>query len=230
MVFSFIMSFKNMIQKIGTSIMVIAVAFVGYAFLEPTSVGAQVSDTDTIIVNLTIDDGISITSPADVTMSTMGISANSSTGWAVWNVKTNAPGGYTLGVKASASPAMTDGGTNSFADYTETSAGVPDTFAVDAGEFEFGFSAIGVDVENVNSDEYGATGQTTCDVGASSSTVNANLNFEGFTTSDEIIATRTATTTTAGVDTRICFAAGQNGVFTPAGAYTATITATATTL
>ena len=205
----------------------VAVAFVGYAFLEPASVGAA-TDTDSIIVNLTVDDGISITSPADVTMSTMGISANSSTGWAVWNVKTNAPLGYELAVKASAAPAMVSG-SNSFDDYTEASAGTPDAWSVDSGKFEFGFSALGTDVVNVNSDEYGATGQTACDSGASS-TPNASLKYEGFTTADEVIASRAATTTTDGVDTRICFAAGQNGVFTPAGAYSATITATATTL
>jgi len=209
--------------------MVVAVAFFGYAFLEPASVGAQVSDDDIIIVNLTVDDGISITSPADVTMSTMGISANSSTGWAVWNVKTNAPAGYELAVKASTAPAMVSG-SNSFDDYTETTSGEPDAFAVDAGKFEFGFSGIGADVENINTDQYGASGQTACDVGVSSSTINTNLMFLGFETSDQVLASRAATTTTDGVDTRICFAAGQNGVFTPAGTYTATITATATTL
>jgi hypothetical protein len=218
-----------MIKKLTTSIMMLTVAFGGYAFLEPSTVGAA-TDTDQIIVNLTVDDGISITSPADVNMSTMGISANTSTGWAVWNVKTNAPAGYELDVIASATPAM-QSGSDSFADYTEATPGDPDTFAVDAGEFEFGFSALGVDVENVGSDKYGASGQTVCDDGSSSSTVNTNLNFEGFEgATNKIIASRAATTTTDGVDTRICFAAGQNGVFTPAGSYSATITATATTL
>ena len=192
----------NLIKQIVSGVSLVAIALAGFAALEPGDVSAQ-SASDEIIVNLTVDSGISITSPADVTMSNMGVTVDNSTGWAVWNVKTNDGDGYTLGVKASTSPAMRNG-TNSFFDYTEAAAGTPDTWSVDSGTWEFGFSGIGTDVENVNSDEYGANGQTTCDNGVSSSTVNTSLNFEGFTTSDETLASRSSTTTTAGVDTRIC--------------------------
>ena len=201
--------------------LLVIVLLITFSVFEPAKVGAV---SDEIIVELTVQSGISITSPNDVTMSDMGTAVNTSTGFAVWNVKTNDPDGYTLAVKASTSPALRNG-SNSFADYTEALAGTPDTWSVDSGTFEFGFSALGTDVEV----EYG-TGQTTCDDGAASSTVNTNLKFEGFTTSDETVATRSATTTTAGVDTRVCFAAEQNGVYAPAGLYQATITATATVI
>lgn len=209
------------IKKIISVFLLSTMLFVVFANIEPVLADAV---TDEIVVNLTVDSGISITSPADVTMSNMGTSINTSTGYAVWNVKTNDPGGYTLAVKASTSPAMRNG-TNSFFDYTEATPGTPDAWSVDSGTWEFGFSALGTDVES----EYG-TGQTTCDNGVASSTVNSSLNFEGFTTSDETIATRSATTTTSGIDTRVCFAAGQNGVYAPAGLYQATITGTATTI
>lgn len=203
------------------------IMFLGVATFEPTVTSAV---DDTILVNLTVDSGISITSPADVTMSNLGTAVNNSTGSAVWNVKTNDPDGYSLSVKASTAPALVSGG-NSFADYTEAVAGTPDTWSVGSGSYEFGFSGIGDDVENVNSDQYNADGITTCDNGVSSSTVNSTLGFLGFETSDQLLSTRTATTTTtAGVDTRICFAAGQNGTYAPAGVYQATITATAVAL
>jgi hypothetical protein len=190
---------------------------------EPARINAV---TDDVIVNLTVDSGISITSPADVTMSNIGTSVNTSTGSAVWNVKTNDADGYTLAVKASTNPAL-QSGSNSFLDYTEATPGTPDTWSIDSNTIQFGFSGIGTDVQNVNTDQYAASGQTVCDNGSASSTVNSTIKFLGFQTTDQTLATRSATTTTAGVDTRICFAAGQNGVYAPSGTYQATITATA---
>lgn len=218
----------KVIQQIVAPVLGLALLLVfGFANFEPQVVGAQ-TDSDEIIVNLTVESGISITSPNDVTMSNMGTAVNVSTGWAVWNVKTNDTDGYTLAVKASTTPAMRNG-VDSFDDYSEGTPGEPDTWSVDSGKVEFGFSALGTDVVNVNSDEYAATGQTVCD-GGSSSTVNATLKYEGFTTSDETVATRSSTTTTSGIDTRVCFAAEQNGVYAASGLYQATITATATAL
>lgn len=212
-----------MIKFIITNLIIFTVIFTLISFVQPASVNAV---DDAINVSLTVDSGISITSPADVTMSNLGTSVNTSTGYANWNVKTNDPDGYTLSVRASASPAMVSGG-NSFLDYTEAVPGTPDVWSVDPGTVQFGFSGLGTDVVNVNSDRFAATGQTLCDNGVSSSTVNSTLKFLGFETSNQTLATRSSTTTTSGVDTRICFAAGQNGVYAPAGAYQATITATA---
>lgn len=210
----------------GISVILISSFFIaGFAVVEPNTVNAV---SDEIIVNLTVESGISITSPADVTMSNMGTAVNVSTGWAVWNVKTNDPDGYTLGVKATTSPAMRNG-VSSFADYTEATPATPQAWSV-SNAVEFGFSGLGTDVINVNTDQYAATGQTTCDNGSASSTVNATLRFLGFETSDQTLASRAATTTTSGVDTRVCFAAEQNGVYADAGLYQATIVATATAL
>lgn len=217
---------KYIVKSVSISLLSLSLVLSGFAYVEPNKASAV---TDEVVVNLTVTSGISITSPSDVTMSALSVSVNASTGSAVWNVKTNDGDGYTLAVKASASPAMVSGA-DSFLDYTEASAGVPDLWSVDSGNVEFGFSGIGTDVQNDNSDEYGASGQTVCDNGVASSTVNASLKYEGFTISDETLATRSSSTTTSGVDTRICFAAEQNGVYATAGAYSATITATATTL
>lgn len=210
---------KNLIKTIFILIFILS----SITIFEPSVINAVEDD---VVVSLTVDSGISITSPADVTMSNLGTSVNTSTGSAVWNVKTNDPDGYNLSVKADSSPAMVSG-SNSFLDYTEAVSGTPDAWSLDSNTIQFGFSGIGTDVENVNSDQYAANGQTLCDDGVASSTVNSTIKFLGFETSNQLLATRSATTTTSGVDTRICFAAGQNGVYAPAGVYSATITATA---
>jgi hypothetical protein len=210
---------KSFIKIIALTLVVV----ISVSVFEPAKINAV---EDTILVNLEVDSGISITSPPDVTMSNLGTSVNTSTGSAVWNVKTNDADGYNLSVRATATPALVSG-TNSFLDYTEATPGTPDTWSIDASTIQFGFSGIGTDVENVNTDQYAASGQTVCDDGASSSTVNTTIKFLGFETSNQLLATRSATTTTSGVDTRICFAAGQNGVYAPSGLYQATIIATA---
>lgn len=210
-------------KKLSQVIFIFIFLIASFSVFEPAKISAV---TDEVIVNLTVDSGISITSPADVTMSNLGTSVNTSTGFAIWNVKTNDADGYTLAVKASTAPALVSG-SNSFLDYTEATPGTPDTWSIDASTIQFGFSGIGTDVQNVNTDQYAASGQTTCDNGVASSTVNSTIKFLGFETSDQTLATRSSTTTTSGVDTRICFAAGQNGVYAPSGVYQATITATA---
>ncbi len=217
--------FKKVITHTVSLILVVVLLVIGFASAEPY-VASAVSDE--IVVNLTVESGISITSPADVTMSNMGTAVNTSTGWAIWNVKTNDPDGYTLAVKASTTPAMRNA-SNSFADYTESTPATPQTWSVSSA-IEFGFSGLGTDVVNVNSDQYAATGQTTCDNGIASTTINSTLRFLGFETTDQTLASRAATTTTSGVDTRVCFAAEQNGVYAAAGLYQASITATATAL
>jgi len=215
-----------MIKTVTANLIIFSLVITLISVTQPATLNAV---DDSINVNLTVDSGISITSPSDVTMSNLGTSVNTSTGSAIWNVKTNDPDGYSLSVRASASPAMVSGG-NSFLDYTEATPGTPDTWSVDSGTIQFGFSGLGTDVVNVNSDRFAATGQTTCDNGSASSTVNSTIRFLGFETSNQTLATRSATTTTSGVNTTICFAAGQNGVYAPAGTYQAVITATAVAL
>lgn len=194
-----------------------------FILAEPTIINAV---TDDVIVNLTVDSGISITSPADVTLgaTNMGIAVDNAIGSATWNVKTNDPDGYLLTIKnAGTAPAMKGaGGIGNFANYTETVSNTPDLWSVDAGTYQFGYSVRGADV---NISTYG-TG-VNCGTG---NTPSATLKYRHASTSEITAATRSSTTTTAGIDTTACFAAGQNGVYAAAGSYSATITATATTL
>lgn len=190
-----------------------------YVVVEPVVVSALTA-TDSIVVTLTVDSGITISTGSDVTMSpNLGVTSDTSTGSSSWIVKTNHATGYTLGVKASTSPALASG-SNSFADYTEATAGTPDLWTLATGAKEFGYSAYGDDVP----DATWGTGSS-CGSGA---TIPTDLKYVGTKITDKVIATRNSVTPTAGITTNICFAAAQKDVYAPSGTYTATITATAT--
>ncbi len=178
--------------------------------------------TDNVIVTLDVTTGITISNGADVTMvPNIGVASDGSIGTSSWVVKTNAVNGYTLAVKASASPALVSG-PNSFADYTETVLGTPEAWSIASSTKEFGYSAYGTDTAT-------GTWGTAASCGAGG-VPNVAQKYVGFQTTDKTIATRASVTPTSGITTNICFAAAQNAIYAPSGTYTATITATATTL
>jgi hypothetical protein len=190
-----------------------------YVLAEPA---VALTANDNVVVTLNVDEGITISDGANVTMApNIGAGVNSSIGSSSWTVITNSANGYELEVKASASPALVSGG-NSFADYTEATPGTPEVWSVGSSSKEFGYSAYGTDTST-------STWGTSASCGSSGSPAGSQK-YVGFSTTDKQIATRASVTPTSGIATTICFAAAQNGVFAPAGTYTATITATATTL
>jgi hypothetical protein len=208
-------SFKKILTTSLISLVFIQMFY--SAIAEPTVVTAA-AIADDVIVTLVVDSGIAITSPTDVTMApNIGISANSSIGTAVWNVKTNHATGYSLGVKALTSPALKNGAISQFADYQ---TGTPTVWAPTASSYQFGYSAFGTTVSTT-------TWGTGANCGASG-VPTGTLKYKGFTTTDAPVATQATVTSNTGVDTTVCFAAAQNGVYAPAGTYTATVTATAT--
>ena len=192
-----------------------------YPVLEPGLVLAQ-TDSDNVVVSLTVDSGISISDASNTSMSpNLSVSNDTSTGSTSWTVTTNDNAGYTLAVKATSSPALQNTATSdAFDDYSEAVSGTPDSWSVDSGKYEFGFSSYGTDVSTAT---WGSGG--TCGSGDPGTT---SMNYLGFTTSDKQIASRATTTPYAGVDTTVCFGAEQNTVFAPSGTYQATVVATAT--
>ena len=192
-----------------------------YLWAEPTF---AIQD-DEVIVTLNVETGITISDGADVTMSpSLGITSDTSIGKTTWTVKTNNVAGYNLNVKASTEPAMAHTTTtDTFADYSETVLGTPETWSVGSGDYEFGFSAYGDDVAD-------GTWGAGVDCGTDTTISTNNLNYLGFKTTDKTIATRNSVTPNTGVQTNVCFAAEQKDVYAPSGTYTATITATALTL
>lgn len=218
-----IFTHKNRILWTASSVSVFIALLV--MLVEPGRVGA-VAASDTIVVTLNVTAGITITSPADVTMSTnLGVTQNSAIGTTTWNVKTNNNLGYTLAVRATSTPAMqTATGSSMIADYQ---TGAPNTWVATTGNAYFGYSAYGTDIPTGT---WGAQGSGGCSATSTAHSTSSSLKYKGFTTSDVTVATRSSTTTTAGIDSTFCFAVDQNNFYIPAGTYTATIIATATTL
>jgi len=214
---------KNLIKKTFTassiSLLLLPIFYVSF---EPGLVGAATAG-DTVIVTLVVDAGLTISAPADVSMSpNISMSANGSIGSAAWTVTTNSPTGYTLALKASAAPALVSGA-NSFADYTEAVNGTPDIWSVPSGSKEFGFSAYGTDVTGGTA--VWGTGASCGSAGVPAGT----MKYVGFKTTDKTVSSIATVTPVGGTATTVCFAAEQDTIFAQSGTYTATITATATT-
>jgi hypothetical protein len=214
---------KKINKKIVISIFSVFSFFILLQFYPIIETVTAASATDNVIVTLDVTAGITISNGADVTMApNLGVAADQSIGTSSWIVRTNGVDGYTLAVKASTTPALKNGVVDSFADYTEASAGVPEVWSVASSTKEFGYSAYGTDTST-------GTWGTAASCGAAG-IPDVAQKYVGFTTSDKIIATRATVTPNAGITTNICFAAQQNAVYAASGTYTATITATALTL
>lgn len=205
-----------MLKIVPSALIITMLAVAGYGAIEPQATYAV---TDQVQVTLTVSEEVSIDSPANVAMSpNIGVTSNTSVGNVVWNVKTNSNDGYSMELRASTAPAM-QSGSFSILDYQ---TGAPNTWTATSSNAYFGYSGFGTDTAT-------GTWGTDSDCIAAASVPSAALKYKGFTTSASAhnIATRTATTTTSGINTTVCFAAEQNAVYIPSGTYTAQITATA---
>ncbi|MEK7572661.1 MAG: hypothetical protein AAB493_02310 [Patescibacteria group bacterium] len=213
----------NKNKKIVVGVFIFVFLLMLFSFLIGDAFAVTV--TDNVVVTLDVTTGITISDGLPVTMSpNIGITSNGAIGSSSWIVKTNAALGYTLAVKADASPALRVLAVpaNNFADYTEAVSGTPELWSVASGAKEFGYSAYGTDTST-------ATWGTSASCGAAGVPAVAQK-YVGFLITDKMIATRATVTPTSGVTTTICFAAEQNGIYAPSGTYTATVTATAITL
>lgn len=175
--------------------------------------------TDTVIVTQVVDAGISISSPADITLTNLSTSQNSAVGSTTWVVTTNNNLGYTLSLNASQYDALQTATGTKFTDVASTT---PAAWSV-TNDYKFGFSVMG---PHVDSGLFGT--DTDCINGAN--VPSATLKWRGFASTTPIaVASSSSVTQTTGTSTTMCVATEQNGVFAPSGTYTATITATAVT-
>ena len=213
--------FKKVIAT-STISLIILPAF--YSLLiEPTTALAT-AVTNNVVVTLNVTSGVTISTGAAVTLLPgIGISSDKSVGGSSWSVATNSATGYTLAVHALTTPALKNGSTDNFADYTEGTPGTPDLWGgVASGTKEFGYGAYGTDTPTAT---WGSP--TTCG-NTGTGVPDALGKFRGLSASDVTIASRATVTPTTGITTNICFAAQQNAVYAAAGTYTATVMATAT--
>lgn len=219
-------------KKIISTVLSVSLMFLGsYVAFEPELLKAVELGpgagpyNDTIAVTLSVTEEISLSTSSAIAMPAMTMSVNSSAGGdansGTWTIKTNSNDGWEIKFHASTTPAM-QSASDSFADYHSASSS-PTTWSVNAGLFEFGFSAIGGSVIP----SYASSSVTTC-TSTNNYTPNTNLGYMGFSgTNDILIAQDTTKTTTSGTSTTICVAAGQNGVYADSGSYRADVTATA---
>jgi len=163
---------------------------------------------------------ISISAPSDLALSGIQTTTGGqSSGSVTWTVTTDNTGGYTLAIKSATSPALKSGG-NGIDDYAPSGA-VPDyAWSVAGTTAKFGFSVTSTDAPT----RYLNNGSA-CDVGAITSTSNC---WDGLSTTNRTIASRTTSNTPSGTATTVKFQAevGSTASVT-AGDYRASVTATA---
>jgi len=196
---------NNFLKAIGFATCASLILFLGYSAFEPSIVGAAFA-TDDVLVNLTVAPTISINHPSDVSMGTI-TGTGSVTGNTTWTVTTNNSAGWKLEVATDQANTM-HSGSDVFTDYTESVEGTPETWSIANSASEFGFGATGSYIET----KFGAA------------------KFMGFnnTTKEQVSHNGAAT---AGDDTVVIFKAEVGSSKSqPTGNYSATVTATATTL
>jgi len=200
-----------------------------YACLEPLVIKAA-SASDFIVVTQAVSSEITISSPANVTMSAAipGITGNPGsprTGSTTWTVKTNNTTGFALALKSSTNPSMQLDGTYNFSDYSPGTGGTPDySWASPAASAaEFGYT-----VEPATTADTAALFRDSgvaCNTGALNT---ADKCWYNFTTSDVTVVNRSTETSSSGEAEVVKFQTESNAKYLKEGNYTATITATAT--
>ncbi len=198
---------------------------VSMVFMVFESPGAK-AESDEINVSVTVTAGISIDTPADVTLlpNIAGLTGGTATGDSTWVIKTNNATGFSMAVKASTTPALATAGYN-FADYTEADTGTPDfTWSITNTASEFGYSVVAGTLE----DEVQVFLDDGVDCGTGSAN-NADSCWYPLATPDYTIINRSAKTAFAGESEEIRFQAQAGSqAMQDSGIYNAIITVTAT--
>jgi hypothetical protein len=219
-------AFLQSIKITGVATFIIPIAF----FLSEPSLASAIEDQFT--VSQTVTSEISFAASAsDVTMngSLTGLTGGTSTGLTQVRVLTNDSSGYTMTIKASSSPAMqgnTQGGT--IADYTPSTAGVPDyTFSVPSS-YEFGYTVSASTTSDL-AQKFLDNGSNTCNTG-SADTSSLTSCWYGLSTTATSTVVRDSETPDSGATTTIFFQLKINsGSNVVEDTYVATTTLTVTT-
>ncbi|MBP9855773.1 MAG: hypothetical protein KBC48_00485 [Candidatus Pacebacteria bacterium] len=166
---------------------------------------------------------LSITSPSNVTLTPAipETGGGTATGSTSWTVTTSNSAGYELEIAAAASPALTTG-SDSFTDYVPAGASPDFTFTVASASSVFAFSPEGSHIASRYKDN-----GSTCATGSGDV---ADACWDGFSTTDRVIATSGSATPSGTATTLNLRAAAGAAKTQPDGAYSATLTVTATAL
>ncbi len=163
---------------------------------------------------------LAITAPGAITLTPNipSLGGGTGNGSASWTVTTDNAAGYTMNLRASATPALSSGA-NNFANYIPAGADPDFTFTTPAAASRFGYTPEGADIVQRYRDNGAA-----CNAGAADT---ASACWVPLSTSPDTIVTRGTPNHPSGTPTTIRFRAvsGASNV-QPAGSYTATATLT----
>ncbi len=215
-------------KKIISSVLIMGLLMMsGYIYFEPEIIKAN---ADSVVVTQAVSEEITISSPADVTMSSAipgmtgnpGAPKNAST---TWTVKTNNAQGFNMTINSTSTPSMQLDATWNFSDYSPATANVPDyAWSPPAANVaEFGYSvepATAADTVALFRDNGSA-----CNTGTLNTADRCWLNAS---TTAVTVINRTTNTAAAGEAEVVKFQTESNAKYLKEGNYTATITATAT--
>jgi hypothetical protein len=197
-------------------------------YFEPEMIKAT-SANDSVTITQVVSDEISITDCTNFTMTgtIAGMTGGSSTGSCTWTVRTNNDGGFSMAIKAGSVPALATGG-YSFADYTPAVSTTPDyAWSVAASAAEFGYTVEPAALAD-NVTKFLDNGSNLCNTGAAN---GADTCWYKLTTADQTIVSRSTKTDSSGQAEVVKFKAEVgNTAYQQDGTYTATVTATVTTI
>ncbi len=168
-------------------------------------------------------EAISLSSPSDISLSEISSSdGGSSSGSGTWTVVTTNGDGYELTVRSGTEPALKSNNSQ-FSDYAPSGSAPDFSWLTDLDGAIFGFTAEGNDIATRYKDNTSA-----CGTGSSDTT---DACWDGLSTSDRAVASRSSATSGSGSDTVMKFKAeiGSDSDLA-AGSYEANIIVTATTL
>ncbi len=162
---------------------------------------------------------LSLSSPSNVMMTPdiAGLTGGESNGSTTITATSDSASGYQLTIKAESSPAMVNGAFT-LADYVPAGPNLDTTFTTDTSEAHFGFSVSGLDIVDAFKSNAGVCG---------SGTDTVLECWDGLSTIDKTISSRTSANQPSGTDTTIYFKVGigpSSGV--NPGLYVATTTIT----
>lgn len=165
---------------------------------------------------------ITISSPSDLTLSSVMARGVSTQGTVAWTVTTNNSAGYSMTLKSSTNPTLKSI-SDSFADYTPANSNPDYYFNVAQNSANFAFSPEGTDTYSRFKDN-GAE----CNAGSSETSERC---WDGITTSDKTIASRSNSNHPSGIITTVRLRAAIGANYTiSTGNYSANLIATVTTL
>jgi hypothetical protein len=225
-----LISLRNLASFMVGSVVVVALLFASFAFVEPLALKAQESVDITITQIITGETSFSV-DPGNVTMDNQiaSISGGTSNGTTSFTVQSNNSTGYNVVLSFSDDPAMQSTSTADFIpDYIEDTPGTPD-YGFDAeasgGSAQFGFSVLSAS-STIVATNFQDDGATSC--GGGGSNTYAQCWSAGSTTAVAIL-NRGSATIGDGDDANVLFRVHvppNPSPAVPTGGYVATATLT----